>query len=417
MRLLHVSDLHLGKTIHGVSMMENGDQPHWVERFLGLVAERRPDAVLVSGDVYDRGAPSASAMELWGHLVDSLVDMGICTLVIPGNHDSGRRLSCARDTLARNAVHIAGPVGSELGHVTLTDEFGPVTFWLMPYVFPAAVARALGDPSIRDYEVAIRRLLAEQDMDVSARNVLLAHQNVTAFGKEVERGGSESMVGGVGQVDFATFDAFDYVALGHIHSSYSVGRPEVRYAGSPLCYHFQETRQSQKGPVLVELGAKGSPVHMETLEIAPLHPMREMRGKAEELKEAELGRQSRGEYLRLVVTDQPLTPDLCDFFKGLAESRGSILMERVSEFRQFAGAGSSDLELPAAQAKTTEELFADFYVERSGGEALDEGDAALLHEAFRQLRDNAPETEHRSDVSDGLVEGLLGFLLRQEDAS
>ncbi len=137
-------------------------------------------------------------------------------------------------------------------HVDLWDDYGVVKFWLMPYLFPAAVAEALEDEEIRDYDTAVRRLIAEQGIDDSERNVIIAHQNVTVNGKEVTRGGSESAVGGVGQVGHSAFDCFDYAALGHIHAAYAVGRKSVRYAGSPLCYHFDETRQPQKGPVLVD---------------------------------------------------------------------------------------------------------------------------------------------------------------------
>ncbi len=413
MRFLHISDLHLGKVIHGVSMLENGDQPYWVEKFLTLTAELRPEAVLISGDVYDRGSPSGAAVELLSRLVEGLAGQGVCVLLVAGNHDSGQRLAFAREILARQNVHIAGTAERKLKHVTLRDEFGPVSFWLMPYVFPAAVAQALGDDTIRDYDTAVRRLLAAQEIDGNIRNVIVAHQNVTAFGAEAPRGGSESAVGGVGQVDCTAFDAFDYAALGHIHAAYHVGRKEVRYAGSPMCYHFNETRQETKGPLLVELGPKGEPVRIERRVIPPLHPMRELRGPFEELRELELARDSRGEYLRLAITDQAMTPEVSDFFQSLAEQRGSVLMERVSEFRRFAEEVSGT-DLQAVREKTLEELFADFFTDRSGGTAPEEEDLALLHEAGELLRSRQPDPRQRSAVDTETTEALLRFLMRQE---
>ncbi len=415
MRFVHISDLHLGKVIHGVSMLENGDQPHWVDRFLSLAEELRPDAVLISGDVYDRGSPSGAAVELLSRLIEGLAGLGACVLLVAGNHDSGQRLAFARGILARQNVHIAGTAERELKRVTLRDESGPVTFWLMPYVFPAAVAQALGDDSIRDYDTAVRRLLEAQEIDETGRNVIVAHQNVTAFGAEAPRGGSESAVGGVGQVDYTAFDAFDYAALGHIHAAYPVGREEVRYAGSPMCYHFNETRQEAKGPLLVELGPKGEPARIEKRLIAPLHPMRELRGPFEELRELELARDSRGEYLRLAVTDRPMTPEISDFFQSLAEQRGSVLMERVSEYRRFAEeVGGTDLQ--AVREKTLEELFADFFTDRSGGTAPEEADLALLHEAGELLRSRQPDPRQRGAVDTETTEALLRFLMRQEGA-
>lgn len=413
MRFFHISDLHLGKVIHGVSMLENGDQPYWIDQFLALAEELRPEAVLISGDVYDRGSPSGSAVELLSRLVEGLASLGVCVLLVAGNHDSGQRLAFARDILARQNVHIAGTVERTLKHVTLSDEFGPVTFWLMPYVFPAAVAQVLGDDTIRDYDTAVRRLLEVQEIDPEARNVIIAHQNVTAFGAEAPRGGSESSVGGVGQVDFSVFDTFDYAALGHIHAAYHVGREAVRYAGSPMCYHFNETRQETKGPLLVELGPKGTPPKIETHVIPPLHPMRELRGAFEELRELELARDNRGEYLRLVITDQPLTPEVSDFFQSLAEQRGSVLMERVSEYRRFAEEVNGT-DLQAVREKTLEELFADFFMDRSGGDEPEEADLKLLHEAGELLRSRIPDPRQRTGVDAETTEALLRFLMRQE---
>ena len=413
MRFIHISDLHFGKMVHGVSMLENGDQPYWVERFLDLTRELRPQAVLISGDAYDRSSPSGDAVELMSRLVEGLSDQGICVLMVAGNHDSGQRLTFARDILARQNIHIAGTVNQQMIHVTLSDDYGPVIFWLMPYVFPAAVAQALEDETIRDYDAAVRRLIQAQEIDTGVRNVIIAHQNVTAFGAEGLRGGSESAVGGVGQVEYTAFDAFDYAALGHIHAAYPVGRETVRYAGSPMCYHFNETRQAAKGPVLVEMGKKGAPVQIQTREIAPLHPMREMRGGFEELRERELAEERRNEYLRLVITDRPMTPEISDFFQSLAEQRGSVLMDRCSEYRRFTE-DISGADPEAVREKSVEELFSDFFAERSGGNEPEQADLELLHAAGELLRNSPPEPGQRSAVDEKMRDKLYSLLLRQE---
>ena len=249
MRFLHLADLHLGKSLHGISLLESGDQADWVRRFLELSGELRPDAVLIAGDVYDRSAPSGDAVELLSELLSGLAQQGIPVLLTAGNHDSGQRLGFLKELLGKEGIHIAGtlPKGGKLPCVTLQDPWGPVHFWLMPYVFPALVAQALEDESIRDYDTAVRRLLQAQDIDFSERNVLIAHQNVTANGVECERGGSETMVGGLGEVDVSAFEGFTYVALGHIHAAYPVGRESVRYAGSPLL-PFQRDETAAQGP-------------------------------------------------------------------------------------------------------------------------------------------------------------------------
>jgi len=293
--------------------------------------------------------------------------------------------------------------------VTLRDDDGPVTFWLMPYVFPALIANALGDESLRDYDAAVRALLERQHVDHTQRNVLVAHQNVTANGAEAARGGSESMIGGVGQIDFGCFDGFDYVALGHIHAACAVGRDTVRYAGSPLCYHFNEIRQPEKGPVLVELGAKGAPVRTEVLKIPPLHPMRELRGGFEQLRKAELARPRTNEYIRLVLTEERLSPEISAFFEDLFRSRGSILMDRCSEYDPLR----DDISAPppgALEQKSIHELFADFYAERSGGDSLSEEDAALL----RRAEEIALHADTHAEPTEQEIDRLLACILKQE---
>ena len=411
MRFLHLADLHFGKAIYGTSLLENGDQGIWVDRFLALTEDVRPDAVVIAGDVYDRGAPSGDAVQLLSRMLTRLSELHIPVMLCAGNHDSVQRLSFASPLLAREGLHISGSLYDDptLSYVTLHDEHGPVTFWLMPYVFPALIAGVLDDDSLRTSDAAVRALLEHQPIDCTQRNVLIAHQNVTANGAEGERGGSESMVGGVGQIDYTVFDRFDYVALGHIHAAYPVGRETVRYAGSPLCYHFNETHQSAKGPVLVELGEKGEPVKIETLAIPPLHPMREIRGGFEEIRNAELVSPRRGEYLRIVLTDRRVSPEISAFFHELYRGRDSILMELCSDFTQFSGETAA-LSRGDVEQKSIEALFADFFTERSGGEPPTDGDAALLTHAGELLR----HADAHMAPTAGDAEKLLDFLMRQE---
>jgi len=412
MNIIHVSDLHLGKSIHGVSMVENGDQTVWVDRFLATVKDISPQAVVIAGDVYDRSAPAEDAVALFSRLLTGINDMGIPVMTVAGNHDSVHRLAYAGPVLSKQGLYFSRSLSqtAELEHVTLNDGYGAVTFWLMPYVFPALISRALGDDSLKDYDSAVRALISAQPINEAERNVLIAHQNVTFNGKEAERGGSESMIGGVGQIDVSAFDAFDYVALGHIHASYSVGRDSVRYAGSPLCYHFDETRQKSKGPVLVDIGPKGEPVRTETLIIEPLHPMREIRGSYEEIRDAELSDKRTGEYISIILDDRRVTTEIAAFFRELYKDRDSVLMEIKSAYNRFAG------ELPqmdsgSAKERSTEELFADFYSERNGGEPPEEKDYLLMDHAGELMR-------HASDLRTGpgqeVIDKFVDYLLRQE---
>lgn len=218
------------------------------------------------------------------------------------------------------------------------------------------------------------------------------------------------MVGGVGQVDYTAFDGFDYVALGHIHAAYPVGRDTVRYAGSPLCYHFEETKQHVKGPVLVELGAKTCVPAIETRVIAPLHPMREIKGEYSAIQTAELQNPARGEYVRIVLTDRRPEPEIYSFFHGLFEGRDSILMELTSEYDPFQGMPSLS---PAGtmEEKTIEDLFIDFYSERFDGDVPDQAARELLRFVGEQVRH-----AERDDALEPQVKALRKFASEQEDA-
>ncbi|MBR6119754.1 MAG: exonuclease SbcCD subunit D [Oscillospiraceae bacterium] len=408
MKIIHIADLHLGKSLHGVNLLESGDQPHWVEEFLKLCASRRPQAVLIAGDVYDRGAPAAGAVELLDRLLTGLTELGAAVLLIPGNHDSARRLGFGRSLLARSGLHIAPPLTAPgvLSRVTLEDEYGPVDFWLLPYLFPALAAEALGT-ELRDYDAAVRAVLAAQPVDFSRRNVILAHQNVTLGGAEPERGGSETMVGGVGQVDASAFDGFDYTALGHIHAGYALGRPEIRYAGSPLCYHFNETKQAAKGPLLVELGPKGAPLRVELLPIRPLHPLRAVCGEYDAIRAAEAERAGGEEYLSVTLTDRRVTPELAEALRSLFAAKGSLLMELSSDWQTALSEGG--LSSTALRERGLAELFADFYAQRSGGAEPDEAELALL----RQASALAEQADTQAEPESALVEKFLAEAMKQ----
>lgn len=406
MTFYHLADLHFGKTVHGTSMLDNGDQRFWVDRFLELVDGSRPDAVVISGDVYDRSAPSGDAVELLDYMLSALARREIPIMAISGNHDSGQRLSFGKDILSRYSVHICGSLGKdgEMDHVTLEDEFGPVTFWLCPYIFPTLVGMKLGDDTIKDYDTAMRRLIERQNIDTTVRNVLVAHQNVVADGQKAIFGGSESIVGGVGEIKYTAFDCFDYVALGHIHSAYPVGRDEVRYAGTPLCYHFEETRQNAKGPVLVSMGEKGQKIGIETKVIEPLHRMRAVSGRYEEVLASEKASKAQGEYISINLTDCRVTPEIRAFFQNLCDSRGSILMELTSSI--YVSGSGEGLSRRNVEERSLEELFTDFIRFREGDD-LKENEAEALKTAVESMHN----VENGGYVDEKEIDAFVSLLL------
>ena len=218
------------------------------------------------------------------------------------------------------------------------------------------------------------------------------------------------MVGGVGQIDYTAFDGFDYVALGHIHASYLVGRPQVRYAGSPLCYHFNETRQPVKGPLLVELGEKGTEVQITRVQVEPLHVMRELRGTLEEVLAASEGSMGN-EYIRIILTDQRVTAETAQVLRERLGSQGSIVMELVSDYREYSAA-CSGIGPKAKEQKLVEEYFADLYREKKAGAEPEPRDLELFRFAADQVRE-AEARGQTEEMFQSHAKELLKYILNQ----
>ena len=377
MKIIHIADLHFGKTVHGIGYAESGDQEYWLDGFIKLAKEEKPDAVIISGDLYDRAAPGERAVELCDRLLTGLTDMGVSVFVSAGNHDSGSRLAFCGKLLRKQKLYIAGSLSAELQHYTLYDEYGAVTFWLMPYIFPAAAAEILGDADIKDYDTAVRRMIENQNIDFSERNVISAHQNILANGIPAERGGSETSVGGIGEVSYTVFDGFEYAALGHIHSAQAMGREAVRYAGSPLCYHFSETRRPDKGAVIIELKDKHSAPVIRPVTIAPLHPMREIKGTYAEIENDALTTKNRNEYLRIVLTDRRLSPEITDTLRTAYEGKSSLILDWDSE---YTISGETAGNSPEKENGDIVSLFSDFFRLRTG-EALGDNESTVITKA------------------------------------
>ncbi len=256
-RFMHVADLHFGKELHGVELVKE-DQPFWVERFLEAIDEEKPDAVVIAGDVYDTRNPDQEAILLFEHLIMELAKRELYVFIVPGNHDSHVRLSIHTSLLEDKKIYIARNVEREIRHIS-TQGDTPVTFWLLPYVYKKKVASLLDREDIETYDDALAALMAEQKVDTSGINVLVAHQNVIASSEDRPiAGGSETaIIGGVGEVLSARFEDFDYVALGHIHRAQKVGRETVRYAGCPMYYDFSEINR-EKGITMVTVKDDGT---------------------------------------------------------------------------------------------------------------------------------------------------------------
>ena len=301
MKIVHLSDLHLGKQLNGFSMV--ADQKYILERILSALREEKPQAIIIAGDVYDKSVPSAEAVTVFDDFLNQLVALegNPHVFIISGNHDSAERLAFANRLIARSGVHLSPVFDGTVNSVTMQDEFGEVAFHLLPFIKPSDAKNAYPDAKIESYTDAVRETIAHINLDGSRRNVLIAHQFVTG----AERSESEDVVvGGLDNVDAGVFTGFDYVALGHLHRPQSVpGRENIRYCGTPLKYSFSE-KDDQKGILVVEMGPKGA-MDYRVIPLTPLHDLREIKGTYEELtlRDNYLGTNT-DDYIHAILTNE-----------------------------------------------------------------------------------------------------------------
>ena len=304
MKVLHVSDLHIGKRVNGMSMLD--DQRYILRQILDIAEKHQVSVLLIAGDIYDKASPSAEAVTVFDAFLTDAVAAGLRVLAIPGNHDSAERIAYAQGLLEKQGVCLPPVYAGEVERVELEDEHGPVEFWLLPFLKPGDVRRFFPDEEIGDdYSAALRAVLGACAIDKGKRNVVLSHQLVTAYGTALDRADDEIKLGGMDNVDVSVYDAFDYVALGHVHRPQRVGRDTVRYSGSPLKYSFSEARYG-KSVALVELGEKkpgddvGECVSFKLIPLVPLHDVREVRGTLADV----LAMGAESDYLHITLSDE-----------------------------------------------------------------------------------------------------------------
>ena len=303
MKLIHLSDLHLGKRVHEVSMTE--DQEYILTKILHIIDDEKPDAVLIAGDVYDKSVPSAEAVTLFDDFLCRLAKRQVPVMIISGNHDSPERLAFGGRLLEGSGIHISPVYDGKLAPITVEDGYGPVDFWLLPFIKPIHVKRSFPDEEILSYTDAVRAALKALPLDRARRNVLVTHQFVTGAATcESE----ELSVGGSDNVDASVFDDFDYVALGHIHGPQNIGTNRIRYCGTPLKYSFSEAGH-YKSVTLAELGEKGD-LKLRTLPLTPKRDLRQLRDTFEALTDPEQYRHgANDDYLHIVLTDEEDVPE------------------------------------------------------------------------------------------------------------
>lgn len=358
MKFLHLSDLHLGKRVHEFPMAE--DQKYILSQIVSLSESEQADAVIIAGDIYDKPVPSAEAVQIFDHFLTALAGQGRRVFLISGNHDSAERIAFGAQLLSGRDVYVSPVYDGTIKPVTMTDAYGELAVYLLPFIRPAAVRRILekeegSEPAPHLPETcqeAVELVISRMEINHERRNILVSHQFVTGAGRcESE----EIVVGGLDNVDADVFAAFDYVALGHIHSPQSIGRETVRYCGTPLKYSFSEAEQ-EKSVTVVECKEKGR-TYVRTIPLHPLHEMRVLRGTYLELTARSFYVDMDTEdYFKIILTDEEDVPD------GIRKLR--ILYPNLMQLSYDNSRTRQETVVEAAQEverKSQQELFEEFY--------------------------------------------------------
>ncbi len=359
MRFLHLADLHLGKRLGEYDLL--ADQSHLLGQVKALCRKCQVDALLLAGDIYDKTIPPVSAIELLDEFLTSLISDGIAIFLISGNHDSGERLHFGSRLFQEKGLYITSEFKGSLSKVTLEDDFGPVQIWSMPFLRLGTIRHYFPETANCSYDQAVGTVLAHAPVKTQERNIILAHQFVTSSGRSPALAGSESpdiAVGTIDGVEASHFQDFDYVALGHIHRSQSVGRETVRYPGSPMKYSLSEVL-GEKSVLLVTLEEKG----VVTVEKHPLVPLRDLRHVtgpiAKLLDPANVANPM--DFMWVTLTDEAPILDAIGQVKGVYphtlkldyDNQMTRISARTSPFGQV-------------RQKPLEDLFSDFYQSVTG---------------------------------------------------
>lgn len=351
MKFIHISDLHLGKRVYEYSMIE--EQEYILNQIIEIIDSEKPTGVLIAGDVYDKPIPPAEAVKLFDDFLVKLAQRKTEVFVISGNHDSPERIAFGARIMSAGGIHLSPVYNGEIEPFSMTDEYGKVNVYMLPFVKPAHV-RCFCEEEICSYTDAVRSAISKMQINTAERNVLVTHQFVTGAARcESE----EISVGGTDNVDASVFEPFDYVALGHIHSPQNCGSPKIRYCGTPLKYSFSEAKD-KKSVTVVELFEKGNVLY-KTIELTPQHELVELKGTYEELvlKSFYENTTWQDDYTHITLTDEEDIPD--------AIGKLRVIYHRLMKLDYDNKRTRSNAKIESAESVETKsplELFSDFYM-------------------------------------------------------
>lgn len=373
MKILHLSDLHFGKRLNNFSLLE--DQYHVNRQIFKLAKDTHIEAVIIAGDVFDRQIPSAGAVQLFDDFLNFWAELNLPVFIISGNHDSAERLSFGAHIFSQNNIYISPVYNGQIEPISLNDAYGKINFYLLPFIKPATVRPFFPDEKINSYTEAVQTVLNNLPLNKDERNILIAHQFVTGA---VLSDSEEIVVGGLDNVDAHVFDAFDYVALGHIHTPQTILRDSIRYCGTLLKYSFSEANQ-QKCATVIDIKAKGQ-MDITAYPVKPLHDMRKIKGTYAELTDRQnyIGTDT-DDYILATLTDEEDVPDAIGRLRSIYPN---IMQLDYDNIRTRTRNTIEAVDINTAKAPL--ELFGEFY----------------------KLQNNQPLNETQSQIMQDLIAAI-----------
>ena len=377
MKLLHLGDLHLGKSLGEFDLYD--DQKFILDQILNIVSKESVDGVLIAGDVYDRAIPSEAATSLLDYFLSAFAKAGVSVFMISGNHDSDERLNFGSSIFEAKDLFISSKYNGRLYKKTITDDHGNINIFLLPFVKASTVKHYFPDADISSYDDAVRVIIDHADIDPNERNVIVAHQFVVDGVNNPIFGGSESLatqtVGLVERINSDCFDVFDYAALGHIHSAQAVGREEVRYSGSPLKYSLSEVNSDKSVPIIT-FNEKGK-LDIKLVPLIPMRNLRHIKGSIKNLLDKDNITEPQ-DFIFVTLTDEEVVNDAMGIFQQYYPNTIKIDYEN-SHTKEIEQVDLSKI----GENKSFDELISDFYLQIYGTEISDE-EIAVMKEIAKE---------------------------------
>ena len=376
MKILHTSDLHIGKRANEYALLE--EQEFVLKQIIDIAQSENPEAIILAGDIYDKSIPSAEAVSLFDDFLVNLAKLGKDIFIISGNHDSAERIAFASRIMEASKIHLSPVFNGKIVPIILNDGETELAVYMLPFIKPAIVQHFADEGTeIKTYDEAMRYVISQMGIDKTRRNILVTHQFIT----NAERTESEDvMVGGLDNIDASAFDGFDYVALGHLHRPQSCGKETIRYSGSPLKYSFSEVND-KKSVTIIEIKGNDSP-SITPKPLTPLHEWFDLRGTYDELTAKKFydGKGYQEAFVRITLTDED---DIPDGMRKLKSIYHRLMELRYDNKRTRAGMTSIGKPMDV-EALQPDKLFGDLF-EKQNGQALSEEQKRYMNETIETI--------------------------------